>query len=415
MFIKKCRSCHGTKLISVLNLGIQPWCNDFIKKIQLGKEKKYPLHLVYCKSCSMVQLNYTVPKETMFSNHTYLSSTTKTLQNFFLKLAKENKKQFKLNLKDRILDIGGNDGTQMMQYKKIGLRNVVNIESAFNISSISKKNGIKTYNSFFNYNFVKKKFAKHSVKIVNASGVFFHLEELHSVLKGIQYVLNEKGILIIQFMYLGSIIDQGTFDSVYHEHLLLYTVKSLSNLLSQYKMEIFDCYHVDIHSGSIVAKACFKKSSHFKKTKRFEKSYQKDLKYDFKKLKNFAKIAKKKSNILKSRILKISKKNTIYCYGAPAKGNTLLNYMNINYKQIKKITEVNPLKIGRYAPQSNIPIVKETKEDLPNYYLLLSHNFSKEILKKNKDIIFNKNVKFIIPFPNVKVISKKNYIDFLKS
>ena len=256
MFIKKCRSCYGTKLISVLNLGIQPWCNDFIKKNLIGKERKYPLHLVYCKSCSMVQLNYTVPKETMFSNHTYLSSTTKTLKEFFLKLAKENKRQFKLKVKDKILDIGGNDGIQMVQYKNIGLKNVINVESASNISKISKKNGVKTFNNFFNYKFVKNKVSKNSIKIVNASGVFFHLEELHSVLKAVEYILDKDGILIVQFMYLGSIIDQGTFDSIYHEHLLLYTVNSLSKLLEKYNLEIFDCYHADIHSGSIIAKAC---------------------------------------------------------------------------------------------------------------------------------------------------------------
>ena len=415
MYIKKCRACESKKLISVLNFGKQPWCNDFIKKKWIGKEKEYPLHLVYCKACTMIQLNYTVAKETMFSNHTYLSSTTKTLKNFFLKLAKENKKQFKLKAKDKILDIGGNDGIQMMQYKKIGLKNVVNVESASNISKISKKNGIKTFNNFFNYKFVKKKIPKKSIKVVNASGVFFHLEELHSVLKAVEYVLNRDGVLIVQFMYLGSIIDQGTFDSIYHEHLLLYTVNSLSKLLSRYNMEIFDCYHADIHSGSIIAKACLKDSINNKKTSRFKKTYKKDLLYDLKKLKKFARNSKKKSNSLKSLILKLSKNNKIYCYGAPAKGNTLINFMNLNLRHIKKVVEVNPLKIGRYTPKSNIPIIKETAYDLPDYYLLLSHNFAKEILKKNKDLIFKKKVKFILPFPKIKIISRNNYFTFIKS
>lgn len=414
MFIKKCRSCHETKLISVLDLGIQPWCNDFIKKKLLGKEKRYPLHLVYCKSCTMVQLNYTVPKETMFSNHTYLSSTTETLKNFFLKLAKENKRQFQLKQKDKILDIGGNDGIQMVQYKNIGLKNVINVESASNISKISKKNGIKTYNNFFNYEFVKDKIPKNSIKIVNASGVFFHLEELHSVLKAVKYILNNDGVLIIQFMYLGSIIDQGTFDSIYHEHLLLYTVNSLSKLLEQYNMEIFDCYHADIHSGSIISKVCLKDSINNKKTSRYKKAYKKDLSYNLLKLKKFAKNSKKKSNSLKSLILKLCKKNIIYCYGAPAKGNTLINYMNLNETHIKKVVEVNPLKIGRYTPKSNIQIIKENLNDLPDYYLLLSHNFAREILKKNKDLIFKKKVKFILPFPRIKIISKENYSSFIK-
>ena len=136
MNIRKCRSCGAKRFKSILDLGKHPWCGDFLTRRELGKEQYFPLHLVYCLNCTLLQLNFTVPKEKMFSNHSYLSSTTKTLKNYFYKLALENKKQFNIKKKEVILDIGGNDGTQMMQYKRAGMPNTINVESASNIAKI---------------------------------------------------------------------------------------------------------------------------------------------------------------------------------------------------------------------------------------------------------------------------------------
>ena len=124
----KCRSCNGKNLELVLDLGKHAWCNNFIRSNQRGKEPLYPLRMVYCHNCSLAQLDHTVKKEVMFSDHSYVSGTTKTLRNHFLKVASKNKKQFDLGKKDLILDIGGNDGTQLLQYIKIGCKNVLNVD-----------------------------------------------------------------------------------------------------------------------------------------------------------------------------------------------------------------------------------------------------------------------------------------------
>lgn len=407
MNIRKCRSCGAKKFKSILDLGKHPWCGDFLTQIELGKEQYYPLHLIYCLNCTLLQLNFTVPKEKMFSNHSYLSSTTKTLKNYFYKLALENKKQFNIKKKDMILDIGGNDGTQMIQYKRAGLPNSINVESASNIAKISKKNKIKTINDYFNFDIVKKKIGKNKIKLINASGVFFHLEELHSVIKGINYCLKDDGVLLIQFMYAGAMIDKLLFDGIYHEHLCLYTIKSLKFLLKQHGLEIFDAYYADIHSGSIIAKVCKEDSKLNIKTKRFKETVAKDKKYNLQRILKFSQKVKKRKKEIFNYIYKLNKNldARIYCYGAPAKGNTLLNYIGIKSDLIQKCVEINPLKTGLYMPKSHIPIVKENKNDLPDYYLLLSHNFEKEIIKKNKDIL-KKGVKFINLLPRVKLIEK---------
>lgn len=400
-----CKSCGGKNISTILDLGNHPWCNDFLTETELGYEKLYPLKLMHCDDCTLLQLDYTVPKETMFKNHTYVSSTTNTLKKHFYELAVENKEQFNLNENDLILDIGGNDGTQMLQYIKAGITNVLNVESADNIAQLSIDSGIKTINNFFNEDLIINEGLENKVKLINASGVFFHLEELHSVIRGIKKALVNDGVFVVQFMYAGTMVEKLNFDGIYHEHLCYYTIQSLKNLLEPYGFKIFDAYYSDIHSGSIIAKVC-NINSNFSETERYKQAVENDKKYNKEAFVNFAKIVESKKNNLKNLLNEIKSKTPnakIYAYGAPAKGNTLLNYFNINHKLIDKCVEINELKIGLYLPKTHIPIVKESNEDIPDYYLLLAHNFAEEIIEKNKNLI-DKGVKFIIPFPKVTIV-----------
>jgi len=400
----RCRSCGSDKIVEILNFGDQPWCNDFLTKERIGKEEFYPLEVVCCRECELLQLSYTVPKEVMFFDHQYLSSMTSTLGNHFLDIAKENKEQFDLQEDDMIVDIGGNDGFQLMQYKNLGLNNVVNVESAENICVFSRKKGIKTINAFFNEEEAKNSFEYRGTKLINASGVFFHLEELHSVIRGIKYMLANDGVFVIQFMYAGAMIENNNFDTVYHEHLCYYTLRNVIDLLKPYGLEVFDAYYSDIHSGSIIAKVTHKDSIRNKNTESFMKTIERDKKYTLEEYQNFFKTVKEYKDNLYNFLSDLKAKgNRIYAYGAPAKGNTLLNYCGITNDLINKAVEINKLKLGFYLPQSHIPIVLEDKSDLPDYYLLLSHNFADEIIKKNHDII-EQGVKFIIPFPEIKVV-----------
>jgi|TARA_R110001583_G_scaffold65162_3_gene188421 hypothetical protein len=384
----------------VLDLGKQPWANGFLKEDECGKEPIYPLQLVYCNKSELLQLSYFVPKETMFLNHTYISGTTKTLIDHFYKLAVENNDQYNLDKEnDIILDIGGNDGSQLEQYKKLGFKELINFESATNICTLSEEKGLKTINNFFNEENVKEKLEPNSVKLINASGVFFHLEELDSVIKGINYCLKDDGVFVAQCMYVGAMVDNLNFDTIYHEHLCYYTLNSLTKLLKKYNLYLEDAYFDEIHSGSIICK--FRKNK-CKTTKRTKILEERDKKYTLDSFKEFGKKINNVVSDLKQLLIKeksLGKK--IWGYGAPVKGNTLLNYMKVDSNLIEKIVEVNPYKIGTYAPGSHIPVIKETKTNFPDCYLLLSHNFEKEILEKNKEII-NKGTKFIIPFSQTK-------------
>ena len=399
-----CRSCDSTNLSSILDLGVQPWCNDFISEDKVGKENIYPLNLMHFDDCGLLQLSHTVAKETMFADHAYLSGMTTTLINHFYEVASENVEQFNIKRDDLVVDIGGNDGSQLQQYRKAGIDNVLNIECAKRVSEVSRKNGIRTITEFFNKESVKEYIGQKSVKLYNASGVFFHLEELHSVIDGIQFSLRDDGVLIVQFMYAGTMIEKLNFDTIYHEHLLYYTVSSLEKILYRYDLTIFDAYYSEIHSGSIIAKITHTGGELDSKTERFLDLWEKDKKYTVEAFKEFSEKIQQRKDDLRNFLTNLKQDGkTIYAYGAPAKGNTLLNYFNIDHSLIDKAVEINEMKIGNYLPGSHIPIARESEDDLPDYYLLLSHNFEEEIIKRNKDIIAS-GVKFIVPFPNIKVI-----------
>lgn len=373
----KCRSCNSDKLELILDLGHHAWCNDFLDRDQVGTEKTYPLRLVYCNTCTLCQLDYTVPKEIMFVDHDYVSGTTQSLTNHFYKVAKKHKPYIYMSNMP-ILDIGGNDGTNLLQYKRLGYTNLLNVESAHNIAKISEDNGIPTVNDFFNEDLINNRGWDNCFSLINASGVFFHLEELHSVIRGIKRALKKYGVFVVQFMYLGSMLNKGSFDGIYHEHLCYYSLTSLINLLRPYGLELFDAHYDGIHGGSIIASVCH--SGDYPATAELRSLVQADQSYVNKnKLYDFAEDVQSWRMRFKTVMSSFGK---IYGIGAPAKGNTLLTYTNMTTDNIPCLFEVNPMKFNKYTPVTHIPIVSEDSlnklsDNTP--LLLLSWNFKNEI------------------------------------
>lgn len=398
----KCRSCDSHNLKLIIDLGMHGWCNNFITKDQIGTEKSYPLRLYLCLECGLAQIDYTVPKETMFIDHTYVSGTNKTLREHFGHLVEENIKQFSLTKNSSVLDIGGNDGTQLLEYKKRGIENLINVESASNIAKLSKDAGICTISEFFNEETIQKYDIK-DVDLVNASGVFFHLEELHSVTRAIEKILSQNGVFVVQCMYFGDMLRSGAFDGIYHEHLCYYSLYSLSDLLERHGLRIFDAYHSDIHGGSLIAKVCRTNSSRFR-TNRYNITADTDIE-----LVNYNTITNGFADKIikfKQQLNKVVGDKKIYGLGAPAKGNTLLTYCGLDCSKVIALLEVNKLKVGLYSPVTHIPVVEEDLDSLPDrsVILVLSWNFWGEIREKLLNIATRKNFIFIIPWPQLKVI-----------
>lgn len=394
----ECRICDGTDLVPVLDLGLQPWANHFLKPSEVGREPKYPLSLVYCNQCSCVQLDYTVPKEVMFSNHTYVSGTTQTLARHFLETATEVDSLFTRDLQHKsILDIGSNDGTQLKQYKTLGF-DVLGVESCTSIAHIANDQGIPTIPAFFNEQTAIS--LGRQFDVINASGVFFHMEELHSAARGIKKVLKDDGVFVIQFLYMKSIVDNLAFDQIYHEHLLYYTLQTVETLLRRHGLTGFDGYLSPIHGGSIVLFAGHKDYAP-RRSSRLEALIAEEKSSNINSLASYQAFAQRVEAMKAQTIAFLSQAKQggkqIWGFGAPVKGNTFLNYCGINTQILDCLVEKNELRRGLYSPGMHIPIVIEKEvEKHPDIYFCLAWNFKNEILKNNKQLV-DSGVSFFFP------------------
>ncbi len=390
-----CRVCDSSALELVLDLGEQPWCNHFLKPEEVGREPRYPLRLVHCQSCHTAQLDYTVKKEVMFGDHTYLSGVTQSLSQHFQSVAHEVNRRVDGRHKS-VLDIGSNDGTQLKHFQTMDY-DVLGVESSETTARLANAAGVPTLHAFFNSETAKALNRKFDV--INAAGVFFHLEELHDVCEAIRDSLAENGMFVIQFLYMKKIVENLAFDQIYHEHLLYYNLQNLTVLLARHGLEINDCYLAPIHGGSMIAFAS--RTGTREQTSRYRDTVAAEIASDCSSLSMYQQFAERVQDVKVRDLAYLSQAvasgKRIYGMGAPVKGNTLLNYFGIGPKQIPYLVEKNPLRKGLYAPGSHIPIVMEDElEAPPDIYYVLAWNFKNEILARNQHLVRN-GVEFYFP------------------
>lgn len=392
-----CRVCDSNNLEPVIDLGEQPWCNNFLKKEEVGREPFYPLRVLFCHDCHTSQLDFTVKKEIMFGDHTYLSGVTKSLSAHFGNIAQEVDQRFFSRQTDKsVLDIGSNDGTQLKHFQALGYE-VLGVESSKTTARIANEAGVPTLNAFFNENIIKtigKQF-----DVFNASGVFFHLEELHSVCEAIKRGLKEKGVFVVQFLYMKSIMENLAFDQIYHEHLLYYTLETIEVLLNRHGLSMFDAYLAPIHGGSIIGYICHQnrhnvteRLSAMRDDERASKANTIEAYREFDRRIRRMKL----DNLAYLNAAKAAGKR-VYGFGAPVKGNTLLNYFGVGPELIQFLVEKNQLRRGLYSPGMHIPLLIEDEvTELPDIYYVLAWNFKKEILANNQALLA-RGVEFHFP------------------
>lgn len=394
-----CRVCDASDFTQVVDLGMQPWCNDFLKEDMVGNEPFYPLVLSYCNSCSTVQLDYTVPKEVMFGDHTYLSGVTKSLSAHFEAIAEETLSRFFPESRARdvhVLDIGSNDGTQLTHFLSRGCE-VLGVESSITTANLATQAGVPTLNRYFNNDLVSEMSRK--FEIINAAGVFFHLEELHSATQGVKNALADDGVFVVQFLYMKSIVDNLAFDQIYHEHLLYYNLKTIEILLNRHGLETFDAYLAPIHGGSMIAFVTHKglrdKSSRLVTMMDSEASSGANELATYLDFGERIKTMKAENLAYLNRVKADGKR--IYGMGAPVKGNTLLNYFGVGTDYLDCLVEKNKLRDGLVSPGMHIPIVMEDESLVPpDVYYVLAWNFKDEIMRNNQHLI-DAGVEFYFP------------------
>jgi predicted rRNA methylase YqxC with S4 and FtsJ domains len=403
--ITHCRCCHSDNIELVIDLGTQPWGNDYQPMSTANECSRYPLQTFFCHECTMVQLGFTVPKEAMFVEHNYLSGTTKSLRKHFSDVRDQILQRVDFLSEEYVLDIGGNDGTFLSTFLEKNIP-VLNVDSGKRQAEISIKNNVPVLNDFFNKKTAEKILSeKGHAKVIHGSGVFFHLEELHSVFDGIQLLLAPNGMVVAEFIYLPSMIENGAFDQIYHEHLLYYTIRSFNTLLKKHGLEIHDAEILPIHGGSCIAFISHlnqnKLSNRLLELLADEEKKQYHNIETYKKFQTSIIAIREKLNALVKQFRQQNK--TIQALGAPVKGSTIINYCGMHENDIICGVEINRLKCNTYFPGTKIPVYHQDEIAPPDAYLLLSWNFKDEILEKLIDFR-NKGGKIIVPIPTPEII-----------
>ncbi len=406
--LKKCRICDSKKLYHFLDLKSMPIPNGFLTKEELKEEEpRYPLGVYVCENCSLVQLTHVVPADIMFKNYLYIPSTSSTMVNHFKTMAEEQVKEFSLNSKDLVIDIGSNDGTLLGFFKENEIQ-VLGIDPATNLAQVARLRGIEVVDDFFTSDLAKKvRKEKGKAKLITATNVVAHINNLHDLCEGVSLLLNNNGIFITEFPYLTDLLDKNEFDTIYHEHLSYFAIRPLAELFKRHKMKIVNIKKLPIHGGSIRVYVA-KNSSKQKPSKIVQEFMSNELLKKLNTRMPYDDFARRVSVIKRDLVdyLKKLKKGgkKVVGYGASAKGNVLLNYCNIDASLLDYIVDSIHYKQGRYTPGTHIPIYPETRleKDIPDYTLLLAWNFADEIIQK-QSAYREKGGQFIITIPYLRI------------
>jgi hypothetical protein len=405
-----CRFCGRPDIFKFLDLGSMPPANSFLTKTELASvnETAYPLDAFFCDHCGLVQIGYVVPPDELFKDYIYVSSTSDMIHKHADYLAKSFKSRFGLDERSLVVEVASNDGTVLQYFKRLGLK-TLGVEPATNIAKAAIEAGIDTLNEFFNTETARLLRSEHGpADLILGRHVFAHVPEIQGFVEGLKHLTFPHGVVAIEAPYLVDFVLNTEFDTIYHEHYSYLSVRSMSYLFNLYDMEIFDVERFPIHGGSIVYfighRGARPITDHVSSLINEELDKGLDRKDTYARFaERTAKIKADLTGLLTS--LRVSGK-TVAAYGAPAKGNTLLNYCGITTDLVAYTVDKSPYKQNLYTPGAHLFVYPPEKllQDQPDYVLLLAWNFAEEIMEQQREYL-RRGGHFIVPIPDVKVLA----------
>jgi len=418
--ITKCRTCYSENLIKIISLGEQHISNFINSEEEQGT--KIPLDLILCSDCKLLQLKHNAPSEKMWGGHYwYKSGINKIIIDDLKDIVDKSEKLVNLNKDDIVIDIGCNDGTLLGFYDKEGIE-LVGFEPSKNVAQEAVSKGFNIINNFFNVDNFKERFPGKKAKIITAISMFYDLENPNGFVQDIAECLDENGIFVIQQNYMLSMLEQNVFDNICHEHREYYSLTSLKPLLEKYNLEIFDVELNEINGGSIRTYIKFKNNhltNSFKDAKkRIFRVEEKEKQAELEIAKPYLDFAKRisgiKENLLRFIEIERAKGKTFGILGASTRGNTLLQYFELNSNMIIAAAEANPDKWGKKTVGTLIPIVSidEMKRINPDYQILTIWHLFEGLMDKEKEYL-KEGGKFILPLPEFKIIEYSKDLDKL--
>ncbi len=399
--IQACRVCGSRNIKEILDLGEQPLANSLISSPG-EKERFYPLSLSRCPECSLIQLNHTAEPGELFSSYVWVTSTSSTAREHADRLYADIVSRVPDLKAGYILEAASNDGTFLKPFVLGGYK-VLGVDPAKNIADMANADGVPTVCEFFGVKAAEAIIKKHGkAKVVMARNVLPHVANLHDFTEGLSKCLADNGLLVIEFHYAGVIYEGLHYDSIYHEHLCYYTLKSVERLLNQHGLYVADIRESPISGGSLILYAG-KKSG--KETPAVREYREKEKKNGINELSNWEDFARRvyRHREQLTEILSGIVKETgpVVGYGASARSSTLLNFCNIDTRYVKVIADQNPLKHHRSTAGTHIPITSpdEVLKNNPSCVFILAWNFTDEIvgILKGK---YQFRGRCILPLPN---------------
>ena len=406
---KKCMCCNSNNIAVFLDLKNQPNGNYFPTKPNLKKINLYPLKMLVCKNCWLIQIDKFPSQKILFTNHNYISGDNIPVLDHFSRFSNDLIKKYNLGKESLVLDIGCNDGSLLNFFKKNKV-NVIGFDPSSKTNKLIKNKKIKIIKKFWNKENSNYFNNKRKPDIITSTASFYHIPDLHDFINGLKNAMHRDSIFAFQAVYALDIIKKNQFDHFYHEHSCIYSIHSLKKLFKTHKMKIIFAKQDPIHGGSIIVHVALNATKRKINNKSVNNLLEKEKAIKLNKFKTYSdfmnRIEVNKKKLMKILDNLIENKKIIYGVGAPVKASTLMNFFGINNKHIKLITEVNKLKINKYTPITNIKIINEKKlKNEPDYYFIFAWNFKNYFINKFKKFI-SQGGKLIIPCPKPRIIKK---------
>jgi SAM-dependent methyltransferase len=400
-----CRACKGSNLFCYLPLGAHPAANAFVKPGQTNvSEAVFPLDTYVCLDCALIQVADQLPPD-FYVDYLYVPSGSSTMPKHFQTLAQRFKNELITGVGQRVVDIGCNDALLLAACREIGLE-TLGIDPAANIAALARAKGVEVFNEYFTAESAARVREKYGpAQVIVTTNTFNHIDNLHGFMRGVDVLLAEGGTFVIEAPQALTCVEHNEFDTVYHEHLSVFSVASVAALGRVVGMEIANIEELPIHGGSMRLYLRRGKQNNaivedWLQRERDARLFERET-Y----VAHAARVEaiKVELNDLLARLKAEGK--SIAGYGAPAKGNTLLNYFKIGPETLDFIADRNALKHGRLTPGMHVPIVGPDAIELrnPDYLLVLAWNFLDEILEQQAEFK-KRGGKFIVPIPNVRII-----------
>jgi SAM-dependent methyltransferase len=404
-----CRFCGEQLKQTFVDLGMSPLCESYVSEAQLNMmEPYYPLHVYVCGKCFLVQLEEFVSPEDIFTEYAYFSSYSDNWLKHAENYVTMSIERFGLNSGSHVVEVASNDGYLLQYFVSRGIP-VLGIEPARNVAEVAIQKGVPTVMEFFGEE-TAKRFRKDgkNADLLLGNNVLAQVPDINNFVKGMKILLKPHGVITMEFPHIIQLMEENQFDTIYHEHFSYFSFIAVENIFTAHGLTLFDVDELPTHGGSlrIYARHCDDLTRDI--NPRVKDLKNREMAAGLTRLETYTEFAEKvketKRKLLDFLIKAKRQGKSIVGYGAPGKGNTLLNYCGIRTDFLDYTVDRNPYKQGKYLPGSHIPIYSPEKisETKPDYLFILPWNFKDEIMTQ-MSCIREWGGQFIVPIPEVKV------------